>query len=147
MSSELTAAIYVKTADLGPVISMLTSGVADSGKTSSGELVVGHQLEALGFTVPIEATLGLSAIDGEVLVEPRGLSAVGFDLSVDQLAAATGGLLDPLLSARQLCVSEWIPAGATLNDISITPSGARVEFGLAPDFLSNPVQQELGTCG
>ncbi|MBP6685544.1 MAG: hypothetical protein KA158_08990 [Leucobacter sp.] len=143
----VTAAIYVKTADLGPVISMLTSGVVDSGKTSSGELVVGRQLEALGFTVPIEATLGLSAVDGEVLVEPRGLSAVGFDLSVDQLAAATGGLLDPLLSARQLCVSEWLPAGAELRDISITTSGARVAFALAPDFLSNPAQQELGTCG
>lgn len=143
----VTAAIYVKTADLGPVISLLTSGLVDSGKTSSGELVVGRQLEALGFSVPIEATLGLSAVDGEVLVEPRGLSAVGFDLSVDQLASATGGLLDPLLSARQLCVSEWIPAGATLTDISITTSGARVEFGLAPDFMSNPAQQELGTCG
>lgn len=143
----VTAAIYVKTADLGPVISMLTSGAVDSGKTSSGELVVGRQLEALGFTVPIEATLGLSAVDGEVLVEPRGLSAVGFDLSVDQLASATGGLLDPLLSARQLCVSEWLPAGAELRDITITTSGARVEFALAPDFLSNPAQQELGTCG
>lgn len=142
-----TAAIYVPTADLGPIISLLTNGVVDSGKTSSGELVVGRQLEALGFTVPIEATLGLTAVDGEVLVEPRGLSAVGFDLSVDQLASATGGLLDPLLSARQLCVREWLPAGATLSDIRITKNGARVEFALAPDFLSNPQQQEPGTCG
>lgn len=145
--TDAKAAVYVPTADLGPMISLLTNGVVDSGKTSSGELVVGRQLEALGFTVPIEATLGLTAVDGEVLVEPRGLSAVGFDLSVDQLASATGGLLDPLLSARQLCVREWLPAGATLSDIRITTSGARVEFELAPDFLANPQQQELGACG
>ncbi|GAA1323025.1 LmeA family phospholipid-binding protein [Leucobacter albus] len=141
-----TAQIFVTAEDLGPVISMLTNGVVDSGKTSSGELVVGRQLEALGFTVPIEATLGLSAVDGEVLVEPRGLSAVGFDLSVDQLAAATGGMLEPLLSARQVCVSQWLPVGATLTDIKITASGARVEFALAPDLLSDSTQQALGTC-
>lgn len=141
------AEIFVPADDLGPVISLLTNGVADTGKTSSGELVVGKQLEALGFTVPIEATLGLSVVDGEVLVEPRGLSAVGFDLTTEQLAAATGGLLEPLLSARQICVAEWLPRGATLRDVKITASGARVAFALSPTLLSDSAEQQRGTCG
>lgn len=142
-----TASIYVATEDLGPVISVLTDGVVDEGKTASGELVVGRQFDAFGFSVPLQATLGLKAVDGEVLVDPRGLSAVGFDLSAEDLVASSGGLLDPLLSERQICVAEWLPAGAKLSDIHITRGGAKVEFDLAPDLFSNPAQQEMGTCG
>lgn len=141
-----TAAIFVPAAELGPVISMLTSGVADSGKTSGGDLVVGRTIDALGFQVPIEATLKLSVEDGMVRVEPTGLSAVGFDLSAEQLAAATGGLLDPLLSSRVLCVSDRLPVGVTLEQIGITAGGARVGVSLAPDFLSNAEQRAPGTC-
>ncbi|KIP51466.1 LmeA family phospholipid-binding protein [Leucobacter komagatae] len=141
-----TASIYVPAANLGPVISMLTSGVADTGKTSGGDLVVGRTIDALGFQVPIEATLKLSVEDGMVRVEPTGLSAVGFDLSAEQLAAATGGLLDPLLSSRVMCVSDKLPAGVTLEQIRVTTGGASVDVSLTPDFLSNAAQRAPGTC-
>lgn len=145
--SNASASIFVPAAQLGPVISLLTSGAADSGKTSGGDLVVGRQIDAFGFTVPIEASLRVSAEDGQVRVEPAGLSAVGFDLSADQLAAATGGLLQPLLEPRVLCIADRLPAGMELTDVRITTGGARVELALAPDFLSNAAQRETGTCG
>lgn len=144
--ADATATMFVPADKLGPVVSMLTSGVADSGKTSGGDLVVGRTVDALGFQVPIEATLKLAVEDGQVRVEPTGLSAVGFDLNAEQLAAATGGLLDPLLSSRLICVSDKLPAGVTLTQIRITTGGARVDVALAPDFLSNAEQRAPGTC-
>lgn len=143
-----TASVYVSATQLPPVISLLTNGVADSGRTSDGDLAVGRTIQAFGFTVPIEATLDLSVVDGGIVrIEPTGLSAVGFDLDAAQLNGATGGLLEPLLSAHELCVSDQLPRGVTLTDISVTKRGVMVNAKLADDFLSSPAQQELGSCG
>lgn len=144
--SGAEASVFVSSDELGPVISMLTSGVADTGRTSSGMLVVGREISAFGFTVPIEGRLQLSTVDGQVRIEPKGLSAVGFDLAAEQLAASTGGLLDPLLSPHILCIDDQIPAGLTLKDIYVGVTGVRVSVALAPDFLSNPEQQQPGVC-
>lgn len=141
-----TASIFVAGDELGPVVSLLTNGVADSGQTENGSITVGRTVETFGFQVPLKATLGLSVEDGEVRVEPRGLSAVGFDLSAEQIAAATGGLLDPLLSAHVICVADRMPAGIDLESIRVSMGGVRVDVDLAPDFLSNPKQQQLGSC-
>lgn len=144
--SNARATMFVPAEKLGPVISFLTSGVADSGKTSGDSLVVGKKIEAFGFSVELEATLHLSVENGDVRVVPEGLSAVGFDLSAEQLASATGGLLDPLLEPRVVCVADRLPAGITPRDITIAPSGARVQVNVSDDFLSNPAKQELGSC-
>lgn len=144
--SDATASIFVDAADLGPVISLLTGGVADSGKTNGGALTVGRSIDAFGFSVPIEATLKLSIVDGNVRVEPAGLSAVGFDLDASQLANATGGLLDPLLSPRLVCVADRLPAGITLRDVRVTTGGVRLDVALSDDFLSNDAARQLGTC-
>lgn len=144
--SDAEASIFVLSGDLDPVISWLTSGAADSGKPHRGDLVVGRTIDAFGFSVPLEATINLSVEDGKVRVVPTGLSAVGFDMSADRLAAATGGLLDPLLSPHLVCVDDRIPAGVTLDKITVAPGGVRVNVSLASDFLSNEAQHELGTC-
>ena len=144
--SDASASIFVMSSDLDPVISWLTSGAADSGKTRRGDLVVGRTIDAFGFSVPVEAAISLSVEDGNVRVVPTGLSAVGFDMSADRLAAATGGLLDPLLSPHVVCVDDRIPEGVTLEEITVARTGVRVNVSLAPDFLSNPEQRENGSC-
>lgn len=144
--SGATASAYVSSANLGPVISTLTNGLADEGRTLGGSLIVGKTISAFGFSVPLEGTLKLSVTDGDVRVEPTGLSAVGFDLSTDQIVAATGGLLEPLLSARVVCIADQIPAGITLDGVDVATGGVRVDVVIADDFLSNAAERDLGTC-
>lgn len=144
--SDATASIFVPAGELDPVVSLLTNGVATSGTTSGGELVVGRSLEVFGFSVPITARLALSAEDGRVRIEPRGLAAVGFDLSAEQLASATGRLLDPLLSPQLVCVSDKIPAGVTIESIDVAMNGVRVGVRLAPTLLADAAQRQPGTC-
>lgn len=141
-----TASVFVKSGDLGPMVSLLTSGAADTGKTGDGEITVGRSIDAFGFSVPISASIKASVEDGKVKIVPTGLSAVGFDLSADQLGAATGGLLEPLLQPHVLCVSDRLPAGAMLEDIKVSRTGVRVDVSLAPDFFSNTAQLEPGVC-
>ncbi len=142
-----TASVFVPSSKLSSVISTLTSGLADEGRTLGGTLIVGKTITAFGFSVPLEGTLRLSAIDGEVQVTPAGLSAVGFDLNTDQIVAATGGLLEPLLSPRVICIADQVPQGVTLEKIDVATGGVRVDVALADDFLSNSARLELGTCG
>lgn len=144
--NDATASIFVPQAELDPVVSLLTNGAATSGRTSGGELVVGRTLDAFGFSVPLSARLALAADHGKVRIEPRGLSAVGFDLSSDQLAAATGNLLDPLLKTHVVCVSDKIPAGVTIEGIDVATNGVRVDVRLAPTILSDAAQRQPGTC-
>lgn len=144
----VTASAHVSHEQLSPVISLLTNGVADTGRTTGGDLAVGRTIESFGFTVPIEATLHLSVVNnGDVRVEPKGLSAVGFDFDTAHLNATTGGLLEPLLSVHELCIRDQMPRGIVLTAIDVTRRGVSVEAKLADDFLSVPSQQELGSCG
>lgn len=142
----VTASAFVPSAKLGPVISTLTSGLADDGRTLGGSLIVGKTIDAFGFTVPLEAKLKLSAVESQVRVEPTGLSAVGFDLNTDQIVAATGGLLEPLLSAREICIADQIPTGIRLTKVNVATGGVRVDVAIADDFLSNAGQRALGSC-
>lgn len=141
-----TASAFVTTKQLTPLITLFTNGVADSGGLKDGDLAVGRTIDAFGFTVPLEATLQLGIEDGEVRIDPTGLSAVGFSFDADQLAAATGGLLKPLLESRLVCVSDRIPQGITLTAIDVMRTGVQVEADLDPQLLSNPQQLELGSC-
>lgn len=142
-----TAELTVPKDQLGAVIKILTSGVADTGEVSNGDLVVGRTIEALGQSLPITARLAFAVNDGDVEVEPRGVAAAGLDLSAEQISRLTGSLLDPVLKPQTVCVRDRLPAGITLTEISLSKAGS-VTIGakLAPDILSNPAMLEPGTC-
>ena len=133
---------------LGPVIETVTQGVAQSGEVRDGELVVGRALEAFGQQVNLSARLSVEAVDGAVKINPLGLQAAGFDFSAEQLAQATGTLLDPILQPQTVCIADQLPAGVTLTDIVLSSTGTvTIRADLAPGILSDPDQREKGICG
>ncbi|WP_336660770.1 LmeA family phospholipid-binding protein [Leucobacter sp. USHLN153] len=143
-----TVKVVLGADQLDPVISLLTQGVAQSGEVRDRELVVGRTIETFGQELTISARLGVQAVDGAVKIDPLGLKAAGFDLSAEQLAQSTGSLLDPILQPQTVCIADQLPAGATLTDITLSSTGSvRLEAALAPGILSDPAQQELGSCG
>lgn len=145
--SDGTVELRLDKKQLGPVIETLTQGVAQSGEVKNGELVVGRSLEAFGQQVKFSARLGVQAVDGAVKIEPLGLSAAGFDLSADQLAQATGTLLDPVLKPQTVCIADQLPAGVKLTDIALSSTGAvTLRADLAPGVLSDEKQRAMGTC-
>jgi len=143
-----TAELRVDKEQLGSVVSLLTQGVAQTGEVRDGSLVVGRTLELFGQQVPITASLGLRVTeDGEVEVEPRGAAAAGFDLNADQLADVGGGILRPLLETQTVCVRGNLPAGVELTGISLSSTGsAAISADLSPRILSDPAEQQPGSC-
>ena len=142
-----TAALTVPRDELGPTIKLLTQGIAQSGEVRGGDLVVGRSLELFGQDVSLSASLRIGVEAGEVSVEPTGVKAAGFDLSAKQLGAATGSLLDPILKPQLLCVSDRLPRGVELTAVDLSTTGAvTLRAALSPTILSDPKQQELGSC-
>ncbi|RGE21069.1 LmeA family phospholipid-binding protein [Leucobacter sp. wl10] len=142
------ASLTVPREQLGAVIGLLTSGVAQTGEVRGGELAVGRTVEAFGQSVPITARIGIAVTGGDVEIDPRGVSAAGLDLSAEQISQATGSLLDPILEPQTVCVRDRIPAGITLTGIVLSSTGSvRIEADLAPEILSDPAQLEPGSCG
>ena len=146
---EGSVSLTLSEAQLGPVISTLTSGVADSGEVQDGALVVGRTMEIFGQQVPLSATLRLKAVgDGDVEVSPEGLSAAGFDLSAETIAQIGGSVLEPLLQPRTVCVRDQLPRGITLTNITFSSRGSVIiDADLAPGILSDPAEQAKGSCG
>ncbi|WP_449280420.1 hypothetical protein [Leucobacter sp.] len=143
-----TASLTVPKDQLGSVIELLTSGVAQTGEVRAGELAVGRTVEAFGQQLTITARIGLAVHEGDVEIEPRGVNAAGLDLSAEQISQATGSLLDPILQPQTVCVRDRIPAGVELTDIVLSSTGSvRIEAALDPGILSEPAQLEPGTCG
>lgn len=142
-----TAALTVPKDELGPTIELLTQGIAQSGEVRGDDLVVGRSLDLFGQSVSLEASLHLGVEDGEVTVAPTGVKAAGFDLSAEQLGNATGSLLDPILKPQALCIADRLPRGVELTAVDLSTTGSvTLRAALSPTILSDPKQQELGSC-
>ncbi|UOQ60255.1 DUF2993 domain-containing protein [Leucobacter rhizosphaerae] len=146
--SDGTVELVVPKDQLGAVVDLVTSGVAQTGEVRDGALVVGRSIEMFGQEVQLSASIGITVVDGAVEIEPLGVKAAGFDFTAEQISAATGSLLDPVLQPQTVCVRDQLPAGVTLTDISLSSTGsATIRASLAPGILSDPAQQAQGTCG
>lgn len=142
------ARLTIPAEDIGPVVSVLTQGIADSGRVRGDTIEIGRTVAVFGQEVPLTAALRVAVKDGDVVVDPAGVRAVGLDLEAEQLRQTTGGLLDPVLTAQTICVRDQLPAGIELNDIELSSTGSvSVDADLAPGILSDASQQRKGSCG
>ena len=150
LSGEIDGAVIklsVSKDELPAIVRLATQDVAQTGEVRGGELVVGRTIESFGQQLAITASLALQVVDGAVEIEPRSVSAAGFDLSVDQLSEATGSQLDPILKPQTVCVRDHLPRGVTLTNIVLAADGSATLYAkLDPKIISDPQQRELGSC-
>ena len=145
---DASVTLTVPQEQLGPAISVFTNGLVDEGEIRDGALKVGRTMEIFGMPVPLSATLRL-AIDGDgnVEVQPEGLSAAGLDVGPEQLQQMTGSLLEPLLQPRTVCVRDQLPRGVELTSITLSSLGSAViTADLAPGLISDKAEQAKGVC-
>lgn len=136
-----TAQLTIRRDDLPAAIGLLTGGLAESGEVRSGELVVGRTVEIFGVGVPVSVSLGLSVDDGDVLIDPKSITAAGFDLTAEQLSSLVN------IAEQSVCVRDRLPAGLTLTGIELSSTGSVIlSAGIDPGIASDPAEREPGTC-
>lgn len=145
-----TASVTIPSKSMGAVMALVSNGLIDEGKVQNGTIELGHTMQMFGFDARIAANLAVSIQDGNVLVEPTAISAAGFSLTAEQLRPLLGNTAAALLDTHTVCVRDQIPAGITLTKVELQSSAlggfATVSASLAPDILSNPMQQQPGIC-
>lgn len=142
-----TVSVTVREDQLSQVVQLLTDGLADSATVTDGVLAVSHTVSLLGMTVPLEARVQLGVADGNVSVQPVGVTAGDWQLTAEQIRAATGSLLNKLLLPHEVCVSDQLPVGVTLTRVELLKSGGvQVQAQLSPTLFSDPDQQVYGHC-
>lgn len=141
------ASITIPADQLGAVIALATSGVANTGEVVDGELQIGRDISFFGALVPVEVSLAVAINAGDLMVEPTSVSAAGAELSAQQIRQVAGSSLNVILKPHTVCVRDQLPAGVTLTEIRLSSTGAvTVAASLAPDIIANPAKLELGTC-
>ena len=132
---------------LDPAIALITGGFAQTGTVRDGQLEVGGAVPMFGQEVRVSVALDIGITEGDVVVTPGTLSAAGFELTSEQIAGFAGGVLDPLLGENTICVRDQLPQGVELTDLHLSSTGTvTIRADLSPGILSNPAEQEPGTC-
>lgn len=109
-------------------------------------IVVGTELSLFGFGIPISLSLVPSAEAGELVLRPDSLQVSGLAVTADGVRDQFGSLADPILQDWQICVAQYLPAGATLTAASVTGAELVATFDIDGRTLNETALQQNGTC-
>lgn len=142
-----TASVTIPRDQLDPLISLATSGLAQSAEVRHGNLQIGRKIDFFGVGIPLEVTLAISVADGNVVVDPVTIGAAGAELTAAEISRLSLGSLRGILTEQSICVRDRMPVGVTLTSIEFSSTGdARISADLSPEMLSNPAELEYGSC-
>lgn len=109
-------------------------------------IVVGTELSLFGFGIPVSLSLVPSAQAGELVLQPESLQVSGLAVTADGVREQFGSIADPILQDWQICVAQYLPAGATLTSASVTDDDLVATFDIDGRMLSDAALQQSGTC-
>lgn len=109
-------------------------------------IVVGTELSLFGFGIPVSLSLVPSAQAGELVLRPESLQVSGLAVTADGVRQQFGAIADPILQDWQICVAQYLPAGATLTAASVTDDHLVATFDIDGRMLDDATLQQNGTC-
>ncbi|SMH34534.1 Protein of unknown function [Rathayibacter oskolensis] len=141
-----TASVALDAASVGDLVAA-RSEVPIDGVTLDPPLVrVNTSVEVLGLTLAAGVGIELGAADGAIELTPSEVTVAGTTLTAADVEERFGGVADGLLSPRSVCIADSIPRGLSLTEATVSAESLDTVFALSPTFLSDPAQQETGTC-
>lgn len=142
--TELTAKFTEE--QLMSVLHLLSRGIGDSLEIEQEKLTISHEIPIFGQSIPISVAFLPSVIDGKLHIAPISVDAAGvLSLTVEQLASFQ--LFAPYTDGIDVCVAEYMPAGATLDRLAIsTTKTLALTVTLDPRIGIDESLQQTGTC-
>jgi hypothetical protein len=105
------------------------------------------ELSVLGITVPIGVELTPSAVEGDLVLTPAGLTLGDADISADELRSRFGGVADAVLRDWTVCLAQHLPAGVTVTDIDVEGALLVADADIDGAIVTDPALQANRTCG
>ncbi|PPF16352.1 hypothetical protein C5C20_00795 [Rathayibacter rathayi] len=107
---------------------------------------VSASVDVLGVTLGAGVGMQLAVVDGAIQLTPAEISAAGATFSVTDFRDRFGAVSGDLLAPTPLCIADSVPRGLTLTGVEVAEESLNASFALSPTFLSDPAEQEPGTC-
>ncbi|PPG21142.1 hypothetical protein C5C74_04595 [Rathayibacter sp. AY1E8] len=103
-------------------------------------------VEVLGLRLGAGVGMELAAVDGAIRLTPAEVSAAGATFSATDFRDRFGAVSGDLLAPSSVCIADSVPRGLTLTGVEVADESLNASFALSPTFLSDPAEQEPGTC-
>lgn len=104
-------------------------------------------LSLFGIGIPVGVTVTPGAADGDLTLTPSAFQVAGNAVDADTLRGQFGGVADPLLQTRSLCIADRLPAGLTLTSATVQGQDLVATFDVAGGIINDSALQSDGTCG
>ncbi len=122
-------------------------GIPDTGlRLTPPTAAFDTELRLFALTVPVGVDLTPSAEGGDIVLTPTAVRVSGAELSADALRRQFGVAGEALLSPREICIADRLPAGLTLRAVSVQSRSLEVEVDIDGAIISDPALQQDGTC-
>lgn len=140
------ATVTVDETQLRRLMSTVQNFPADTLGIAAPNVTMSTEIGILGASLPIEAALTPSAANGDLILTPASLRLGGADLTADGLREQFGRLADMVLQDWTVCVAQYLPAGATLADVTVEGEQLVAAFDVDGRIGVDPALQKNGTC-
>lgn len=141
-----TAEVRMTTQQLRSLLSTIDGFPAETIELDTPNVAASTQVELLGATIPLGIVLEPSAADGDLVLSPVEGTVAQATVTADQLRQQFGGLLEPLLQDRSVCVASSLPAALTLVSIEVVDDELVAGFDVDGGIIDDPALQANGTC-
>lgn len=144
---HLDITMTVTEENVGELTDYLTGLEVSDITLAAPEIVVETEFSLLALAVPVELGLEPEAVDGALGFTPSSIEVAGRRLTADELRASEfGGVAQPLLEQREVCIAEYLPEALKLQHVEVVGSELKARFTGSSVLLSEAELTAVGSC-
>jgi hypothetical protein len=125
---RVVATVTLPGSSVAELAAIATGLPADAISVGDSTVSVRTEFDAFVTTVSIGVELALSALDGDIALEPVGVTLGDTAITAQELQGIPliGSAASDLLQTRIICVANTLPASLTLTDLTVAGGEMRV---------------------
>lgn len=141
------ASVRLDPDQLRALLGQLPDLPAGTASVAAPDVTFETSLSLFGIAIPVGVAVTPGAADGDLTLTPSSFQVAGNELDADTLRGQFGGVADPILQTRSLCIADRLPAGLSLTTATVQGQDLVATFDVAGGIVNDPALQENGSCG
>lgn len=141
-----TAEVRMTVEQLRSLLATIDGFPAETIELAAPNVRASTEVELLGVAIPLGVVLEPRAVDGGLVLAPVEGNVAEATVTAEQLRQQFGGLLEPLLQDRSVCIASSLPTALTLQSIEVVDDELVAGFGIDGGIIDDPALQATGTC-
>jgi hypothetical protein len=133
-------------AGLQKLLAGVTGLPANTVALANGAVQVSTSISVFGQALPVGISFTPAAKSGELQLTPTSVQVSGKTFTATELKTTLGSAGASLLNTRQVCVANQLPAGFTLDSVTVSGSTLSLAVSAKQVAMSTAVLSSKGSC-